>query len=425
MEILRDISMLWSFLHILVLFVLLYEPRYPKKKSMVLTLICMIPLCVLTAVMFAGLGNEIMSKLIFLMLTAPSLIFFYIMAKNRDGRFFFTFCLADTVSFEIIAATSIMDYWLGGGQFILMFILRLVSFPLLEWITWKYLRADYVEMQRNIKHGWSVAAIVSFLYYVLLALMVGYPVIINSRPDDIPAITLVFIIMPLTYIALYRVLQSQKKLHEAEEQRISGDKYAQLLRLELSAEKEYVAKAKQNRHDMRHSIGVVLAYLDAGDIDGAKAYLKEYDDAIGESALESYCENDVLNALLRLTVRRCKQANVAYRIETEIPAELPYTKVETGALFGNLFENAYEAAKQCEKPFVHITSSCRDGRLFLEIRNSVAIETVFENDLPITSKAEGGIGIKSAQGILEKHGGLIRLAQEQNVFVTQMIQPLS
>ena len=276
MEILRDISILWSFLHILVLFILLYEPRYPQKKSMTITLSCMIPLCVLNAVMFTVLGNDVMSKLIFLTMTAPSLVFFYIMAKNRDGRFFFTFCLADTVSFEIIAATSILDEWLGGGQFILMFALRLVSFPLLEWFIWKYLREDYLNLQRDIKRGWGVAALLALLYYALLALMVGYPVIITSRPDDIPAITLVFIIMPLTYITIFRVLRKQKDLYEAEEQRISGDKYAQLLRLELSAEKEYVAKARQNRHDMRHSIGVVLAYLDAGDIDGAKAYLKDF-----------------------------------------------------------------------------------------------------------------------------------------------------
>lgn len=32
MEILRDISMLWSMVHTLILFLFLFEPRYPKKR---------------------------------------------------------------------------------------------------------------------------------------------------------------------------------------------------------------------------------------------------------------------------------------------------------------------------------------------------------------------------------------------------------
>lgn len=37
MTILRDLSVLWSLIHVLILFIFLYESRYPRKKTLVLT----------------------------------------------------------------------------------------------------------------------------------------------------------------------------------------------------------------------------------------------------------------------------------------------------------------------------------------------------------------------------------------------------
>lgn len=41
MLLLRDLSMLWSLLHILVLFMMLYRSRYSRKKTILLTGISM------------------------------------------------------------------------------------------------------------------------------------------------------------------------------------------------------------------------------------------------------------------------------------------------------------------------------------------------------------------------------------------------
>ncbi len=51
----------------------------------------------------------------------PSLIFFFIMAKNRDTRFLFTFCVVDTIILEIVFATNLLDTVLGLGNYIVMF----------------------------------------------------------------------------------------------------------------------------------------------------------------------------------------------------------------------------------------------------------------------------------------------------------------
>ena len=132
MPILRDLSIIWALLHVLVLFVSLYDSRYSTKKTIILTAVFMLPLGAINVAAYLFFGPVKYANLLLLLCTLPSLIFFYILAKNRDGRFFFTFCLADTISYEIIAITALLEYYICGNQFVLMFVLRLIAFPLLE-----------------------------------------------------------------------------------------------------------------------------------------------------------------------------------------------------------------------------------------------------------------------------------------------------
>ena len=134
MTILRDLSMLWSLFHILIIFMLLYRSRYPQKKTLILTGMTMGPLALLTVAGLARYGAEFMGKIFILTLTLPSLLFFWFMSKDKKGKFFFTFCVADTVALWIIAVTNLLDFYLGGRRYILMLAGRLILFPLAEWL---------------------------------------------------------------------------------------------------------------------------------------------------------------------------------------------------------------------------------------------------------------------------------------------------
>ena len=140
MTVFRDLSLLWSLFHILILFMLLYRSRYGRRKTFFLTGIAMGPLIFLNVAGVIFYGTEIMGKAFILTCTLPSLLFFWFVSKDKKGRFFFTFCVADTVALWIIAVTNLMDFYLGGEQCILMFIGRLLLFPLVEWFAVRHLR---------------------------------------------------------------------------------------------------------------------------------------------------------------------------------------------------------------------------------------------------------------------------------------------
>ena len=153
---LREISILWSMIHTLVMFILLFESRYPKRKTIVITLASMIPLIAINTVLAFVLDADTMGTVMLLTLSLPSLIVFWFLAKHRDGRFLFTFCLVDTVVLEIIYLTNILNFFITPDTYVFMFTVRLLIYPLLEWILYKRFRKLFLGVQRETRHGWMI-----------------------------------------------------------------------------------------------------------------------------------------------------------------------------------------------------------------------------------------------------------------------------
>ena len=209
MTMFRDLSVLWSLFHILILFMTLYRSRYSQKKTFLLTGIVMGMLIFLNMGGLALYGTEVMGKVYILTCTIPSLLFFWFISKDRNGRFFFTFCTADTVALWIITVTNIADFYFGGERYILMLAGRLVLFPLVEWVAVRYIRKAYIELQESVPNGWGIFACMTAFYYVLLAIMGNFPVIITARPQELPAFLLILVLMPMTYATIFTSLYRQ------------------------------------------------------------------------------------------------------------------------------------------------------------------------------------------------------------------------
>ena len=120
MEIRRDLSIYWSMFHILFVFILLFRSRFTRKKTTIVTGICMGVLILLNGGGLAVLGFEVMAKVFLLTCTVPSFILFFALSADRNFKFLFSFCLADTSCLWLMAVTNLMDYFLGDGQYTLM-----------------------------------------------------------------------------------------------------------------------------------------------------------------------------------------------------------------------------------------------------------------------------------------------------------------
>ena len=89
MVMLRDLSIYWSMIHILIVFILLFRPRFARKKTVLITGICMGVLMLLNGGLLAVAGFEVLGKVFLITCTVPSLILFYVLSADRNFKFFF------------------------------------------------------------------------------------------------------------------------------------------------------------------------------------------------------------------------------------------------------------------------------------------------------------------------------------------------
>ena len=302
MTLLRDLSVLWSLFHILVLFMLLYRSRYPQKKTFLLTTVTMGPLIFLNVAGVALFGAALMGKIFILTCTLPSLLFFWFVSKDKKGRFFFTFGLADTVALWIIAVTNIVDFYFGGQQYILMLAGRLVLFPLAEWVAVHYLRKPYMELQDAVANGWGIFAGMTGIYYILLAVSANYPVVVTSRPQELPVFLLILALMPMNYATVFIAMYRQLLLYRKQQ----GERLLQEQKNTLEAQLENQQRIRKMKHDMKGHTVLLSGLLTAGKIKEAMEYLKGVEDEM-DALPQQFCANPYLNAVFAHYFRKLEE----------------------------------------------------------------------------------------------------------------------
>lgn len=420
MTILRDLSILWSMFHILILFIVLYRSCYSRKKTLILTGVFMIPLVALNIAGLVLYGAEVMGKAFLLTCTLPGLVFFRIMSVDGKGKFLFTYCLVDTVSYWIIVVTNLADFYFGGEKYILMFIGRLLLFPLAEWAAVRFLRKPYRELQESAAKGWGLFAGMAAIYYLLLAVMANYPVIVTKRPQELLAFLFVIMLMPMTYatilVAMYRQLLFFRK--QQSERMLLEQKNT------LEAQVENQQRIRKMKHDMKGYTATLSGLLAEGKTEDAKAYLKSVE-AETDALLKPFCPNPYINAVFVHYAGKLEKMGAAFQHDIQIgDEELPY--MELCQILSNGLENACDALKELEKGkrkaavfmkynreylLIRIKNTCKDG-LYVE-----------KGTIPATDKTGGGhgYGLATVQEAAGRLSGDMLCYTEDGMFILDVM----
>lgn len=420
MTILRDLSVLWSLFHILILFMLLYRSRYPQKKTFLLTAVAMGPLIFLNVAGVALFGAEFMGKIFILTCTLPSLLFFWFVSKDKKGRFFFTFGLADTVALWIIAVTNVADYYFGGRQYILMLAGRLVLFPLAEWVAVHYLRKPYMELQDAVAKGWGIFAGMTGVYYILLAVSANFPVLITDRPQELPVFLLILVLMPMTYATMFIAMYRQLLLYRKQQ----GERLLQEQKNTLEAQLENQQRIRKMKHDMKGHTVLLSGLLTAGKIKEAMEYLKGVEDEM-DALPQQFCANPYLNAVFTHYFRKLEELGAKCRMDIQIgDEEQPY--MELCQILSNGLENACDALRELteEKREISVQMKYNRKHLIIRIRNRCRDDLHVERgEIPATSKEghDHGFGLATVQEAAGRLGGEMLCYTEKGNFVLDVM----
>ncbi len=419
---LRDMSTLWVMIHILILFIMLYRSRYDRKKTILLTCISMGILIVLNMAGVVLLGADTMAKVLIVTCTLPSLIFFWFISKDRNGRFFFTFCIADTVALWISMVTNVLDLYLGGQQYYLMFVSRLILFPLVEWAAFRYVRKPYLELQEATPHGWGIFAGMTALYYILLAIMSFIPAHIADRPQELPAYILVLILMPMTYaiifVSLYRQLQlyrRQQAMHILQEQKNT-----------LEAQLEKQQRIRKMKHDMKGYTATLSGLLTAGKTKEALSYLKGVETEL-DVVTKQFCINPYLNAVFSHYAEKMEEIGAVFTTDVRIGEE-KQLYMELCQILSNGLENACNALKELtvEKRAVSVQMRYNGNYLLIHIRNRCREDLYVEKGTMPATEQKGqdhGFGLVTIKEAVQRLDGEVLFYTENAGFVLDAMIP--
>ncbi|MDO5111608.1 MAG: GHKL domain-containing protein [Clostridia bacterium] len=421
MTVVRDITLFWCMFHVLILFMLLYDSRFPRKKTLILTGVCMGALILFNTAVIFLLGADVIVKVFLFTCTLPSLLFFLFMAKCRDGRFFFTFCLADTVTLEIILLTSLLDYVLNGG-YVILSIGRFVAFPLLELLVYKKMRRPYLAVQRTVTKGWGVFAGVSALFYLLLTLMSTYPTPINDRPAYIPAMLIVLLLMPLMYWNIFGVLHRQAQLYQVQEDKRIFQAQARMMERRAEEVQRTEERLRIERHDLRHRLLSVAALVEKGDTEAALAYIGTSEAQLAALKPVRRCQNTVLDAILDAYLREAEACGIQTETSFAIPETLPVDAVELSTVFANALENAIRACVALPEGERRLSIKCIcTPSLMLEVANTCGKNVALgEDGRPVAAEDGHGVGTRSIAAFVEKYNAWCAYELKDGCFKLQI-----
>ncbi len=417
--ILRDLSIIWTLIHCLVMFMFLYDSRYPSKKTNILTGIFMIPIIIVNVLNVRLLGIEMAGKLIIPCCVLPSLVFFFIMAKNKGTRFFFTFCVVDTIVLEVLFITNLLDGLFGVKNYVVMFASRLVLFPILEFLIVKYLRKPYHFLQQNMKKGWGVFAVLAAFFYVIIIWTTYYPTIVLDRPEYIPQLVLILVLVPVMYMTVFKVLWTQVKLFNAAEENRALNMQMKMVNERLKSSAETENSLKILRHDMKHQMLLINDYIKNKKFDEAEEYISTLISDIDKSNLKSYCDNHSANVVLSHYHKIAEENGVTLEINVSLPETLAVNETDLAVVMSNGLENAINASCKCENKKVGVKGFTDADKIYLEIKNPFYDKVIFDGNMPKSKQENHGYGTKSMVAIVEKYNGVYSFRVENDCFVFQ------
>ncbi|MBR5510034.1 MAG: GHKL domain-containing protein [Lachnospiraceae bacterium] len=416
-----DISTVISTFVIYFVFLPLFEPRYPQKRYFK----SLIPFLTLWGgINFSILflfGIKVLGQITFFTATIPSLLYFWIVAKDRGGRFFFTFCLVDTIMIWVMSVTGIVDIFLGNTG-LYTFISRMILFPLMIFLAWKRGRKPYLRLLHTVSRGWGLFAAMTGLFYVSLTIMIGIPTNLRTRPEDVPATVMVLILLPLTYITIFRVLNQQQQLFDARERQRTLEIQSSMVEQRVEEFRHMENKIRIERHDLRHRLQTIYTMLQNGNSQEAMNYIADSQNILHETDPVHYCTNPILDAILAAYFQQAKDMGIQVETHLVIPDILPVPATELSTVFANAIENMIHAVQTLPAEDRRIVCKCVNSPLLMiEFANPCPeTVTIGENGLPVINDSDHGIGTRSITAFAEKYHAIYSFRIEDGWFKLQL-----
>lgn len=214
------------------------------------------------------------------------------------------------------------------------------------------------------------------------------------------------------------------------EEKCEAERYNQLMEMKRAQSEKEIETIKRSeyavsllRHDMRHFLNNIYSYIEQNDADKAKSYIREIIALADKTAMQKYCENEIVNMILSSYENEISEKGIRLHHSIQIPARLPISDVDFTSILSNSLENAIRAVSELEPDKRSITLDLRtnDDKLLLSIKNPFAHNVDMLDGIPQAKKTGHGLGTKSIKYVTEKLNGNCQFVAKDGQFALRVV----
>lgn len=358
-------------------------------------------------------GSTVLRSVILFTIGLPYFVLILLITKDKISQTVFNFWLWINI-YDIIANFSafINDYTLKDAYFLTA--LRFVLFGGYFILYNKHLKAKHRMLMDRLKVNWWIFSFIPMSFTGLICLVNYYFLDFHGVTRKYPVLLMICILMLLVYILIFYTFQTAGDAMERE--RIAGNMKEQIL-LQKKQYEFYLQKREAERifrHDARHRDSILISYLENGDVEGAKEFLKKELAEIEKNAKIPFCENTLINAVLSEYRTKAEQEGLEFSARIQMPKELACDEAEFCVMLSNLLENSLDAAKS----YIAISIKHLNHQLSLNVKNDYEgeLKKSAENNYLTTKPQGSGLGLKSVEAILKSNSGFLKIEDTDGVF---------
>lgn len=415
----------------IILFSLMSEPRYEKRKTMI-CYTCFSTIVIAAACIWYVVDWESCVKMIVLTMYMCFTIFAVFM--SRDPIYLSVYKLA--LNFYLLAVFLIV-----GIEVSVLFFDKNVWADIVTRIILIVIMAVFIDKKVR-------GSIREFGYYVeneldrfsaivmIISILFGIGFILNPNIKEQTLYRLFQIVINFFLIGALNYLVFRLYVHIGKEKEYQRENQLmqmnhRLLERNMELMEEAVESGKRIRHDARHHNAVIAEYARRGQNEELLRYLKEYKAETAVNTAESICANTAVNNILSAYTRMAQKEQINVKLDVELKKNLSIPSIDLVTILANAYENAIYGCMEVKKHskeelakerdcFIHLMIRVKKNKLVIYCSNTCRVETEIKNGQP-KLESTGGIGVLSIIKTADKFNGEYDFKNDNGIFIFRLV----
>lgn len=411
---------------VIILFSLMSEPRFHKKK-MILCYGCFSIVMILLACIWYIVDWKSCVKMVAFVMYLCFCIFAIYMSR---GQIYLTLYKLALI-FYLLAV-----FLIGGIEVSVLFFNRNVWADIITRIFLILIMVLFID--KKVKDS-----IRGFGYYVeneldrfsaavmIISILFGIGFILRPGSTEQTPYRLYQIIMNFFLTGALQLLVFRLYLHIGREKEYEKENQLmimthRLLERNMEILEESVESGRRIRHDARHHNAVIAEYARRGQNEELLKYLEEYQEETDADMPETICSNTTVNNLLSAYTRKARKENIQVTLDVELDGNLTIPNIDLVTILANAYENAIYGCMEVKKQFkeqecfIHFMIKRKKNKLVIYCSNTCKREAEMKNGQP-KLEFTGGVGVLSIIKTAENFDGEYDFKNNDGIFVFRLI----